>query len=75
MKNLPKVFLPAFWFTEGFEIPRNVSDRLLIVANVVPNIVPYIWLIMTILGFLMLVFSIYLYLSRKNKSLTILEPL
>lgn len=75
MKNLPKVFLPVFWFSESFEIPRNVSDKLLIVTNVLPNIVPYLWLVLTLLGSLMLVISTYLWVRRKNKSYTILDPL
>lgn len=75
MKNLPKVFLPVFWFSESFEIPRNVSDELLIVTNVLPNVIPYIWLIISILGSLMLILSTYLWVSKKNKSYTILDPL
>lgn len=75
MKNLPKVFLPVFWFSETFEIPRNMSDELLIATNVLPNVIPYIWLILTILGSLMLILSTYLWVSKKNKSYTILDPL
>lgn len=75
MKNLPKVFLPVFWFSETFEIPRNMSDELLIATNVLPNVIPYIWLIITILGSLMLVLSTYLWVSKKNKSYTILDPM
>lgn len=75
MKNLPKVFLPVFWFSETFKIPKNMSDELLIATNVLPNVIPYIWLITTILGSLMLILSTYLWVSKKNKSYTILDPL
>lgn len=75
MKNLPKVFLPIFWFSENFEIPHDVSDKLLIATNILPNGIPYVWLIITILGSLMLVLSTYLWVSKKNKSYTILDPL
>lgn len=75
LKNLPEIFLPAFWFSESFEVPRNVSDQLLIVTNVLPIYIPYLWLVMTLAGSTMLVISIYLWVTRKNELFTILDPL
>lgn len=74
LKNVPNVFLPVFWFSESFEIPHNVSDQLLIVTNVLPTFIPYLWLIFALTGSVMLVVSTYICVSRKNESFTILEP-
>lgn len=49
MKNLTEVLLPIFWFTESFEIPHSISDELWIATNL-----PYIWLVIAILGFFLL---------------------
>lgn len=75
MKNIPELYLPIFWFSESFEIPRNVSDQLLIVTNVLPIYIPYLWLIMALTGSIMLIYTIYLWITRKNKSFTVLDPL
>lgn len=72
---MTELYLPVFWFSENFEIPHNVSDQLLMVTNILPVYIPYIWLIMTLAGSIMLVYSTYLWVTRKNKSFTILDPL
>lgn len=70
MKNLPKVFLPLFWFSESFEIPRSISDELWIATNLLPNVIPYTWLIITTLGFLMLIIPIYGLTRKINRILS-----
>jgi len=75
LKNVPDLYLPVFWFSESFEIPRNMSDQLLIVTNVLPILIPYLWFIMALTGSIMLIFSIYLWVSNKNKMFTVLNPL
>lgn len=75
MKKLPELYLPVFWFSESFDIPRNVSDQLLIVTNILPTVIPCIWLVLALTGSVMLVLSVYLWVSRKNKSFTVLDPL
>lgn len=74
-ENLTELYLPIFWFSERFEIPRNVSDQLLIVTNVIPVFIPYLWLVMALTGSIMLVFSAYLCVNMKNKTFTVLDPL
>ncbi|KAF0773021.1 protein croquemort-like [Aphis craccivora] len=75
LKNMPEIYLPVFWFSESFKIPQNMSDQLLIVTNVLPIFIPYVWLILALAGCVMLILSTYLWVSRKNESFTILDPL
>lgn len=72
---MPDLYLPVFWISESFEMPHNVSDQLLIVTNVLPTFVPYLWFIMALSGFVMLVLSIYLWIIRKHKAFIVLNPM
>ncbi|XP_050424285.1 protein croquemort-like isoform X2 [Adelges cooleyi] len=73
LRNVPELYLPTFWFSESFVIPQNMSDQLTIVTNLLPNIVPYVWLMMAVAGSVMLIISTYFWINRKNKSF-VLDP-
>ncbi|XP_050549016.1 protein croquemort-like isoform X2 [Daktulosphaira vitifoliae] len=75
MKNLTDLFLPVFWFTESFHMSKNISDELIIVTNTIPNVIPYVWLIMSLIGSTMLIFSAYLCIIKKNNSFGVLDPI
>ncbi|VVC41559.1 CD36 family [Cinara cedri] len=73
LEDVPKVFLPVFWFSETFQIPHDLSNQLLIVTNVLPTYVTYLWFIMSLIGFLVIIISTYLCVKNTNKSFSVLS--